>query len=231
MGFFRNLFGRAGRVARGQANKGMDAIETATFEATLKQTIRDMRAELTKVIKASAEAMSNHNRLDAEYDKYVTQADEWKERAVKALKAGEEDLAKKALGRKKSCEQQAKSMEAGVHAAREASEALKDKVSELKQKIEDAQRNAQTLIARRNAARAQKKVAEAMSGVADADNAFAALKDFEEQVKREEAAARAYEDMSTEGSADLEREFEKLDLEDSTMDADLEALKKEIAGK
>ena len=54
MGIFSDFFGRGGRVARGQMNKGMDSVEDATFEATVKQTVRDMRAELAKTINASA---------------------------------------------------------------------------------------------------------------------------------------------------------------------------------
>ena len=95
MGFLSDLFGRAGRVARGQANQGMDVIEDATFEATVKQTVADMKTELNKVVQASASAMSNYNRLDAEYQKYVRQSEEWKTRAGQALDAGNEDLAER----------------------------------------------------------------------------------------------------------------------------------------
>src|SRR5438552_182291 len=81
------------RVARGQANQGVDIIEDATFEATVRQTVADMKTELNNVVRASAQAMSNYNRLDAEYQKYVRQSQEWKDRASMALDAGNEDLA------------------------------------------------------------------------------------------------------------------------------------------
>ena len=70
-----------GRVARGSANQGVDALEDAHFESTVRQTVADMRTELNKVINASAMAMSNYNRLDAEYQKYARQSQEWKDRA------------------------------------------------------------------------------------------------------------------------------------------------------
>ena len=35
MGFFSDIFNRTGRVARGQANQAVSALEDATFEATL----------------------------------------------------------------------------------------------------------------------------------------------------------------------------------------------------
>ncbi|HKD05682.1 MAG TPA: PspA/IM30 family protein, partial [Bryobacteraceae bacterium] len=106
MGFFSDIFNRAGRVARGQANQGMSAIEDATFEATVNQTVADMKNELNNVVRASAMAMSNYNQLDAEYQKYVRQSQEWKARAGQALDANNEDLARKALARKAECDKQ-----------------------------------------------------------------------------------------------------------------------------
>ncbi|MBV8903212.1 MAG: PspA/IM30 family protein, partial [Acidobacteriia bacterium] len=100
MPFLTDIFSRMGRVVRGQANQGVDAIEDATFEATVKQTVADMKEELNRVVRASAVAMSNYNRLDAEYQKYVRQSQEWKDRANLALDANNEDLAKKALAKK-----------------------------------------------------------------------------------------------------------------------------------
>ncbi len=226
MGFFSNFFGRAGRVARGQVNRGMDAVESATFEDTLKQTVRDMKTELQKVMRAAAEAMSNHNRLEAEYQKYQRQAEDWHQRAKKALEGDREDLAKKALAKQGEANREVESMQASVDSARKVSEQLKNQVAELKRKIESGERNASTLIARRNAAKAQKKVAEAMSGVGDANNAFAALSSFEETVKRDEASAQAYESMNVDSNSDLEKEFSELDVSD--VDSDLEALKREM---
>jgi len=96
MAFLNDMFSRLGRVARGQANQGVDAVEDATFEATVRQTVADMKTELNNVVRASAMAMSNYNSLDAEYQKYARQSQEWKDRAGQALDAGNEDLAKKA---------------------------------------------------------------------------------------------------------------------------------------
>ena len=116
--------------------------------------------------------MSNYNRLDAEYQKYVRQSQEWKDRAGQALDAGNEDLAKKALAKKAESDRQVASMQTAIDGARATSEKLKQQVGELKRKIEDGERTATTLVARKNAASAQRKVAEAMAGVGNADNAF-----------------------------------------------------------
>ena len=226
MPFLTDFFSRLGRVARGQANQGVDVLEDATFEATVKQTVADMKNELNNVVRASAVAMSNYNRLDAEYQKYVRQAQEWKDRAGTALDAGNEDLARKALAKKAECDKQVASMQQSVETAQQTSEKLKQQVTELKRKIEEGERTATTLVARKNAAAAQRKVSEAMAGVGNADNAFSALNRFEESVSREEATAKAFDQLASTGKdEDLEAQFAQLG--GHSVDAELEALKRE----
>jgi phage shock protein A len=230
MGFFSDIFHRAGRVARGQANQGISAIEDATFEATVRQTVADLKKELNNVVRASAQALSNYNRLDAEYQKYARQAQEWKNRANLALDANNEDLARKALAKKAECDKQLASLQNAVDSARTASDALKNQIVDLKHKIEEGERTATTLVARKNAATAQRKVAEAMAGVGKADNAFAALSKFEESVAREEATAKAFDQLASAG-ADTGLEVQFAQLEGHTVDDELEALKRERLAK
>lgn len=226
MAFLSELFGRAGRVARGRANQGVDMLEDANFEATVKQTVADMKSELNKIVQASASAMSNFNRLDAEYQKYVRQSEEWKSRAGLALDAGNEELARKALAKKAESDKQVASLQASVTTAQQTSDKLKSQVLEIKRKIEEGERTAMTLVARKNAAQAQRKVAEAMSGVGSADNAFAALNRFEETVSKEEATAKAFDQIASAGKDDnLEAEFAALGT--GSVDSELEMLKLE----
>ena len=226
MAFLSDIFNRMGRVARGEANQGVDALEDATFEATVKQTVADMRTELNKVINSSAMAMSNYNRLDAEYQKYVRQSQEWKDRANMALDAGNEDLAKKALAKKAESDQQVASMQQAVTSAQQTSDKLKSQVGELKRKIDEGERTATTLVARKNAAIAQRKVSEAVAGVGNADNAFAQLNRFEQSVAKEEATAKAFDQLASAGKDDdLEAQFAQLGSH--SVDTELQALKAE----
>ncbi len=226
MGFLSELFGRAGRVSRGKASDAVSAYEDANFDSTVRQTIADMKSELNNVVRSSAVAMSNYNRLDAEYQKYVRQSDEWKARANQALDAGNEDLAKKALAKKAESDRQVASMQTAIQQAQAASESLKTQVGDLKRKIDEGERTATTLVARKNAAQAQRKVAEAMAGVARTDNAFAQLSRFEDGVAKEEATAKAFQQLGSVGKDDdLEAEFAKLGSH--SVDAELEALKRE----
>jgi phage shock protein A len=226
MAFLSDIFGRVGRVARGEANAGVDALEDATFETTVRQTVADMRTELNKVVNSSAMALSEYNRLNAEYQKYARQSQEWKDRAGVALDAGNEDLARKALAKKAECDQQVASMQQAVDSALQTSEKLKQQVAELKRKIEEGERTATTLVARKNAAMAQRKVSEAMAGLGHADNAFAQLNKFEQSVAKEEATAKAFDQLASAGKDDdLEAQFAQLGSHG--VDSELAALKAE----
>src|SRR5207302_10654850 len=80
--------------------------------------------------------------------------------------------------------------------------------------------------ARKNAAVAQRKVSEAMAGVGSADNAFAALNRYEQTVAKEEATAKAFDQLASVGKDDdLEKEFAQLG--GHSVDAELAALKAE----
>ena len=143
-----------------------------------------------------------------------------------ALDAGNEDLARKALAKKAECDQQVASMQQSVDQAQQTSEKLKQQVAELKRKIDEGERTATTLVARKNAAMAQRKVAEAMAGVGSADNAFSALNRFEETVSKEEATAKAFDQLASAGKDDdLETQFAALG--GHSVDAELAALKRE----
>jgi len=73
---------------------------------------------------------------------------------------------------------------------------------------------------------AQRRVSEALAGVGKADNAFATLSNFEKSMAKEEATAKAFGELASAGKdSGLEAEFAQ--LEGHTVDADLEALKRE----
>lgn len=229
MGFW-DYFSRGGRVVRGKANAAMDAIEDANFETTIKQTVKDMKAELRKLVNSSADAVANATRLERQHAKILAQSEDWKKRAKLALKGGNEDLARKALAKKKEYDSEAQKLAPSAEGAKKISETLQGRIKQLKDRISEAERNASTLVARRNAALAQKKVAMALADVGNGDDAFATLNRFEQSIEKEEAAAIAFDTLAGGGEDSLEDEFAALEAStmSSEMDDDLAALKAEL---
>jgi len=230
MGFW-DYFSRGGRVVRGKANAAMDAIEDANFETTIKQTVIDMKTELRNLVNSSADAVANATRLERQHGKILSQSEDWKNRAKMALKGGNEELARKALAKKKEYDSEAKKLKPSADGAKKISGTLQSRIKQLKDRINEAERNASTLVARRNAAIAQKKVAMALADVGNGDDAFATLNRFEQTIEKEEAAAIAFDTLAGGGEEDsLEDEFAALEASSmgAAMDDDLAALKAEL---
>ena len=226
MGFFGRLF----NIGKGKAHAALEAAEDATFETTLKQNVREMEKERDSLVRSVAEAMSNTNKLEADYNTQVRQAEEWHAKAKKALGLGKEDLAKAALGKKKEYEERAASLKPSVDNAQKARVMLKSKVETLSKKIDEAKRNTGTLIARKKAAEASKKVAKVLSSnLSSSDDAFGAMARFEESVSNSEAEAKAWDDLGDLGNADADLEKQFAEMGTTSTDDDLAALKAEMA--
>lgn len=190
MGFFTNLFTRSG-VAEPKA------ADDLAFETTLRHSIAAMHEELARVLRAAAEAMSHHNRLEADDARARRQISDCLDRARAALESGDEALARRALLRKRDLDAQIDAIRPVIHDARSTRDRLKQQVDTMRSRLAEAERNAATLIARRNAARAQQKVALALAGIAESDNAFAALRDFQAAIAASTSVAAPPDERDT----------------------------------
>ena len=212
MGFFNEIFGFANK-------KNEDEV----FLETVTSSVQGMRDDLQRVNRAAADALSHHNRLEAEYSQAVRQADEWKQRAREALKRGDEELARSALTKGAETEQLAESMRDPLEASRSSVNQLSQQVQSLRQKIQDAERNARMLVARRSAAKAQGRIADAMAGLGSHNDAFGAISEYEERVLVQEAQNQVFEDPTTSTPSATPPEDRS-----ARVDKDLEALKREL---
>ena len=105
MGFFDRL----GRLVRANANAALSAAEDPV--KILDQSVADMQADLVKLRQAVATAIASQKRIQNQAYQADAQAKTWYERAELALKKGEEDLAREALGRRKTCQDTATALQ------------------------------------------------------------------------------------------------------------------------
>ncbi len=194
-------------------------------EKILNQLIRDMRQQFIEARKQVAVAIADEKRLKKQYDNEVKKAADWETKAMTAIKANREDLARQALARKSEHDGLAEQFKEQWLAQKAASDQLKDALTRLNNKIQEASRKKNLLIARHKRAEAQKKIQDTMSGMAD-NGAFDTFARMEERVDRTEAEAQAALELSgdVEGDA-LAREFSDLESSDVAQDDALAALK------
>ena len=219
MGFFDRL----GRLVRANANAVVSRAEDPV--KILDQSVEDMQNDLVKLRQAVATAIASQKRIQNQAEQANTQAATWYERAEMALRKGEEDLAREALARRKTCQDTATALTTQLNSQAGQVESLKKSLVSLEGKIAEAKTKKDMLKARAQAAQAQAQLQNAV-GSLNTTSAMAAFERMEEKVEALEARSQAAAELA---GADLESQFAALEGGDDVDDA-LAALKGKISG-
>jgi phage shock protein A len=198
-------------------------------EKMLNQLLIDMNEQLIESKRAVALAIADEKKLERELQNQEAQAQEWERKAMLAVQAGKDDLAREALLRKQECENAGAEYRKQWEAQKASVEKLKESLRELQNKIEEAQRKKNLLIARAKRAEAQQKIQSTISSVSGNRTAFDAFDRMSQKVDQMEAEAEAaleLEDVSA--NASLEKRFAELEKSDTSADRMLLELKEKM---
>lgn len=221
MGFF----GRLATLIKSNLNDLISKSEDP--EKMLNQIILDMNGQLVEAKKQVAVAIADEKRLHRQYQSEKAVSDEWHKKAMLAVRAGDDALAKEALQRKKEHEQIAKAFEDQWRKQNVAVNQVKAALQALNNKIGEAKRKKDVLIARNNRAKAMAEIQKTMGSLQDT-SAFDAFSRMEQKIEQAEAETEAQSELSEEYSGDvLKNKFMRLE-QTAGADADLESLKREM---
>jgi phage shock protein A len=191
----------------------------------LDQSVADMQADLIKLRQAVATAIASQKRIQNQAEQAEAQAKTWYERAELALKKGEEDLAREALSRRKTCQDTATALNTQLQSQAGQVDQLKKSLVALESKIAEAKTKKDMLKARAQAAQAQEQLQSAV-GSLGTNTSMAAFERMEEKVEALEARSQAAAELA---GADLESQFAALEGAPE-VDDELAALKNRLAG-
>lgn len=195
-------------------------------EKMLNQMLLDMQEQLINAKRQVAVAMADEKRLMKQYEDEKSKAKDWEQKAMLAVSASKDELAKAALERKAEHDKMANSFESQWKSQQQAVEQLKVALTSLSSKIDEAKRKKNLLIARARRAEAQKTITDTMSGMSNT-SALDTIERMEQKIDQMEAEAQATTEMAKEIETDhLAAQFEKLDVVES--DAALSALKQKM---
>jgi len=219
------LFDRIRRVVKANINEMISKAEDP--EKVLGQLIVEMNEQLVESKKSVAVAIADEKRLQRELSKQQQNAADWEANAMKAVNAGNDELAKKALVRKQEHDEYVSSYQEQFDTQHASVEQLKDSLRQLQDKIDEAKRKKNLLIARQRRAEAQQRIQQTIGSAKDT-SAFEAFDRMAQKVDQIEAQAEAAEDLAQleGGDADLERQFKE--LESGTTDQMLDDLKSKM---
>jgi phage shock protein A len=180
-------------------------------EKMLNQLLMDMNENLLEAKKQVALSIADEKKLERQALENKAQGEDWEKKAMLAVKAGKDDLAKEALLRKQEYDGYAASFQKEYEAQHASVEQLKDALRQLQAKIEEASRKKNLLIARAKRAEAQKQIQQTM-GTLGAGSSFDTFDRMTQKVDQIEAEAEAAKELnSVTADQKLEDKFKELE--------------------
>jgi phage shock protein A len=219
------IFSRLAQLIKSNLNDLISRSEDP--EKMLNQVVLDMNNQLVEAKKQVAASIADEKRLAKQLETEQGNAQEWERRAMMALRAGNEELAKEALARKREYDELAATLKDQWTKQKAAVEQLKKALRLLSDKIEEAKRKRNILIARKKRAEAQRAIQETMSGLRD-QSSFETFDRMSQKIDQLEAEAEAHSELAEEATGDaLAAKFQSLE-QSSGADDDLVALKRKM---
>ncbi|MCI2237344.1 PspA/IM30 family protein [Paenibacillus sp. TRM 82003] len=225
----QSILGRIAQLARANVNALIDQAEDP--EKVLDQVIRDYTANISDAEAAIAQTIGNLRLAEADRDDDVAAVREWGGKALAASRKADElraagrgaeadrfdELAKLALKRQISFEQEVSAATPQIAAQTEVVDKLKSGLAAMKEKLTELRGKRDQLVARAKAAQAQSQVQAAIGSI-DVLDPTSELSRFEERVRREEARVAGQAELQADS---LDARF--AELEDLSADLDVEA--------
>ncbi|MGH8828260.1 MAG: PspA/IM30 family protein [Jiangellaceae bacterium] len=231
----QSIFGRVAQLAKANINALLDSAEDP--EAMLDQMVRDYTNNIAEAQEAVATTIGNLRLLEDDLREDQAAATEWGDKAAAASRRADEmratgdtasadkfdNLAKLALGRQISAENEIRTAEPNIAAQREVVEKLKSGLQAMQAKLEDMRSKRNELVARAKSADAQNQVQDAIRSI-DIMDPTSEVSRFEEKIRREEARARGSQELA---ASSLDVQFEQLEMADEQVEVEarLAALK------
>ncbi|WP_019534499.1 PspA/IM30 family protein [Paenibacillus ginsengihumi] len=194
----------------------------------LNQFLRDMEEDIREAEVAVAKQIAIEKKFKQQYEEALEMVEKREEQALKALEAGNEDLARRALQDKKEHQQRHDEMKQQYEVAKQNADRLRAQLAEMKDEFGQMKNKRDVLVARAEAAKAQKQINQAMSGFGK-NSAAKGFDRMSEKVLQLEAEAEASGELRSKDRS-LDDELAALDKNDG-IDDELAALKAKLAAR
>ena len=203
------IFSRLGTLFKSNINDMISNAEDP--EKMLGQVLVDMKKSLIEAKKQVAVSIADEKRLKKQYEEEQSKTKDWERKAMMAVRAGDDALAREALARKGEHEESSTTLGKQWELHRTQVDKLKNTLRALNSKIEEAKRKKHILIARKKRAEAQRTIQQTMSGLSD-QSAFETFDRMSQKIDQIEAEAEAGAEIAGELTGDaLDQKFTALE--------------------
>ena len=176
----------------------------------LEQTLLDLEGAYRKAKDQVARSVADQKRLEKSLQDQRNEAAKWGERALLAVRKGDDTLAREALQRKQEHQRIAAQFEHEMTAHTQNVEQLRAGLHDLEEKIAEIRRKKNLLISKQRRAEAQTQIYQTLEGIQDA-GALDTIERMEAKIDEMSHLADARRQLSEEFRGDsLERKFKEL---------------------
>ncbi|KPJ59735.1 MAG: hypothetical protein AMS15_06745 [Planctomycetes bacterium DG_23] len=220
------VFSRVSDIISANINDLLDRAENP--EKMARQMVRELEEALIAVRREVVLAIAAERRLTRRLEQEGVLAKDWQARAEEAVKKGQDDLARRALAKKREHTFLTKGLGSQAELARAHTRRLKEHLNLFQEKVTQAKRRRDLLIARHRATRAEKKMRKPLLDLPPTGE-VGGLARMEEKVEAAEAEVEALREI-TEAKEPLEAEF--LEMEEAeALEKELRELKEKVRAK
>jgi len=220
------ILGRMSQVIKSNLNSLIDKAEDP--EKMIEHTIDEMGSEIKKARKEVISTVAAEKGMAKKRDEHLAEAQSWEDKAMLALKANDEELAREALRRKGKSKAEADRVEEARRGQDAYAMELKSALEQLENKVEDLKLRKQTIASQVRQAR----TAPERAGGSASRFGSKSLEDLDRmstKIEAFEAEAEAQAAIEDPKRPDLDRRFAELEKE-TGVDDELAALKKKLGG-
>jgi phage shock protein A len=230
-----SLFQRAHDIVSAKANKALDAAENPN--EMLDYSYEQMLDHITKVRQALVDIAASRKRIELQEQQLQHSVDHLNDQAKAALADGKEDLAREALSRKATAQQQIDQMEPQHQELTEQEQKLEQTLSQLQQRVNTFRSQKEVMKAQYTAAQASASVNEEAAGVSKSfGDSGAALQRAQDKIANMQARAGAMDELLQSGvledvggdTDDIQKELDEAS-QSGEVDKELAALKAQLA--
>ncbi len=229
-----SLFQRAHDIVAAKANKALDSAENPN--EMLDYSYEQMLDHITQVRRALVDITASKKQLELQEQQLQHSIDHLNDQAKAALAQGREDLAREALARKATAQQQIDEMEPQHQQLNDEEQKMEQTLSTLQQRVNDFRSKKEVMKAQYTAASAMTSVNEEAAGISKSfSDSGAALQRAQDKIANMQARASATDELLQSGvledvggsTDDIQRELDQASA-NANVDAELAALKAQI---
>lgn len=231
----QSILGRISQLLKANINALLDQAEDP--QLMLDQLVRDYTNSIAEAESAVAQTIGNLRLMEQDHVEDVEAAADWGRKALAASQKADElraagnaadadkfdNLAKVALSKQVSSENEAKVVEPTIASQTQVVDQLKKGLEGMRAKLNELTSKRDELVARAKTAQAQQQVQDAVKSI-DIMDPTSEIGRFEEKIRREEAMVLGKQEIA---ASTLDAQFNELDQlgEQAEVDLRLAALK------